>query len=95
MLPDVPTIAESGYAGFETTAWWGLFAPAKLPAALTQALAAEVERIVAERGIPQQARAAGRDAVASQPARDFAEFQRERTGQMGQGRARLRCDRLD
>jgi tripartite-type tricarboxylate transporter receptor subunit TctC len=30
-LPDVPTMAESGYAGFGTNAWNGLFAPAKLP----------------------------------------------------------------
>ena len=30
-LPDVPTIAESGYPGFETTAWWGVFAPANFP----------------------------------------------------------------
>src|SRR6267142_4162645 len=29
-LPGVPTIAESGYDGFETTAWWGVFAPARM-----------------------------------------------------------------
>jgi tripartite-type tricarboxylate transporter receptor subunit TctC len=46
VLPNVPTIAESGYSGFETTAWWGLFAPAKLPPALAEELSAEVERIV-------------------------------------------------
>jgi len=43
--PDVPTIAESGYDGFETTAWWGVFAPAGLPDALAAALAGEVEGI--------------------------------------------------
>src|SRR5438067_3927762 len=32
IVPNVPTISESGYSGFETTAWWGLFAPANLPA---------------------------------------------------------------
>jgi tripartite-type tricarboxylate transporter receptor subunit TctC len=31
VMPDVPTIAESGYGGFETTAWWGVFAPANCP----------------------------------------------------------------
>jgi tripartite-type tricarboxylate transporter receptor subunit TctC len=46
VLPDVPTIAESGYHGFETTAWWGVFAPARMPDALTAVLAGEVERIV-------------------------------------------------
>ena len=43
---DVPTIAESGYADFETTAWWGVFAPRDLPARLAAELAADVERIV-------------------------------------------------
>jgi tripartite-type tricarboxylate transporter receptor subunit TctC len=45
-LPNVPTIAESGYDGFETTAWWGVFAPAKLPETITAALVGEIERIV-------------------------------------------------
>jgi tripartite-type tricarboxylate transporter receptor subunit TctC len=30
-LPDLPTVAESGYAGYEVDLWWGLFAPAKTP----------------------------------------------------------------
>jgi tripartite-type tricarboxylate transporter receptor subunit TctC len=45
VLPNVPTIAESGHDGFETTAWWGVFAPAKLPADMTEALGREIERI--------------------------------------------------
>ena len=45
-LPNVPTIAESGYDGFETTAWWGVFAPAKLPANMAESLGGEIERIV-------------------------------------------------
>jgi tripartite-type tricarboxylate transporter receptor subunit TctC len=46
VLPDVPTIAESGYGGFESTAWWAVFAPANLPPALAATLAGEIERIV-------------------------------------------------
>ena len=46
VLANVPTIAESGYEGFQSTAWWGVFAPAKLPAALADTLAGELERIV-------------------------------------------------
>jgi tripartite-type tricarboxylate transporter receptor subunit TctC len=46
VVPNVPTIAESGYPGFEFTAWWGVFAPAKLPAAQANTLAGEIERIV-------------------------------------------------
>jgi tripartite-type tricarboxylate transporter receptor subunit TctC len=46
VLPDTPTVAESGYSGFETTAWWGVFAPAGLSDPLTAMLAGEIERIV-------------------------------------------------
>ena len=45
-LSNVPTITESGYSGFETTAWWGVFAPAKLPANMAEILGSEIERIV-------------------------------------------------
>src|SRR3954451_10516628 len=38
VLSSVPTIAESGYAGFETTAWWAVFAPAGIPADASAAL---------------------------------------------------------
>jgi len=46
VLPNVPTIAESGYSGFESTAWWAVFGPARLPAAPSARLADEIERIV-------------------------------------------------
>jgi tripartite-type tricarboxylate transporter receptor subunit TctC len=47
VLPNVPTIAESGYAGFETTAWWAVFAPARLPTALAASLTGEIDKIIA------------------------------------------------
>src|SRR5215470_13736730 len=31
LLPDVPTVAESGYPGFQSGTWYGLFAPARVP----------------------------------------------------------------
>jgi tripartite-type tricarboxylate transporter receptor subunit TctC len=46
ILPNVPTIAESGYDGFESTAWWGLFGPAGLAPGLTAIFTSEIERIV-------------------------------------------------
>ena len=45
-LPDVPTIAESGLKDFQTTAWWGVFAPAKLPEDVRERLSSEIARIV-------------------------------------------------
>ena len=44
IFPDVPTIAESGYAGFEASVWYGLIGPAGLPAAVTTRLHAEVQK---------------------------------------------------
>ena len=61
-LPDVPTVAEQGYPGFEMTQWYGLLAPASLPQAaadkLAQAAAAAVKqpdaraRLAADAAIP-------------------------------------------
>src|ERR1043166_8618329 len=45
-LANVPTIAESGLAGFDITTWYGLLAPAGTPAALIAKLNAEVVRIL-------------------------------------------------
>lgn len=46
LLPDVPTVAETGLPGFEATAWWAVYAPAKLPVEIAQRLSREIERIV-------------------------------------------------
>jgi len=46
-LPDVPTIAESGYPGFEMVFWSGLFLPAGTPEDIRKALETEVGKIVA------------------------------------------------
>jgi tripartite-type tricarboxylate transporter receptor subunit TctC len=45
-LPDVPTMGESGYAGFEPNGWFGLFVPAGTPPDIVKRLAAETARIV-------------------------------------------------
>jgi tripartite-type tricarboxylate transporter receptor subunit TctC len=45
-LPDVPTIAESGYSGFEAVGWIGLAAPAKTPAPILDKLNAEIRKML-------------------------------------------------
>ena len=45
-LPNVPTVAESGYKGFVTESWYGLVGPAKLPANIVVAINSEVNRIL-------------------------------------------------
>ena len=47
-LPAVPTIAESGFAGFEVVPWIGLFVPAGTPDAIVARLSRELERFHAE-----------------------------------------------
>jgi tripartite-type tricarboxylate transporter receptor subunit TctC len=46
-VPEVPTIAESGYAGFEVTVWYGLLAPARTPAAIIRKLHLETVKALA------------------------------------------------
>ena len=41
-LPDVPTVAESGYAGFDAPAWWAVLAPAKTPPEIVKRLNDEI-----------------------------------------------------
>lgn len=45
LLPNVPTVAESGYPNFESTAWWAVFGPAKLPENVTNTLTTQVQKI--------------------------------------------------
>jgi tripartite-type tricarboxylate transporter receptor subunit TctC len=45
-LPNVPTFAEAGYPGFEVSAWYALYAPAKLPADLQARLSGDLVKIM-------------------------------------------------
>jgi tripartite-type tricarboxylate transporter receptor subunit TctC len=47
-LPDVPTIAEQGYPGFESVGWIGLAAPAKTPPEILSKLNAELQKMLAD-----------------------------------------------
>jgi tripartite-type tricarboxylate transporter receptor subunit TctC len=82
VVPDVPTIAESGYAGFETTAWWGVFAPAGLPDALTASIVAEIERIAASDGFREKLEPLGVSA-GNLAGGAFAEFQKSEIAKWG------------
>jgi tripartite-type tricarboxylate transporter receptor subunit TctC len=44
MQPSVPTIAESGYPGFENTDWYGVVGPAGMPAAVIHRLNSEINK---------------------------------------------------
>ena len=48
VAPEVPTVAESGYPGFEALAWHGILAPAKTPPAVVKKLNAEFVKALAD-----------------------------------------------
>jgi len=53
-LPDVPTIAESGYPKFEAVGWIGIAAPAKTPAPILDKLNAEMNKILAKPDVKER-----------------------------------------
>ena len=67
ILPDVPTVAEQGYPGFETTQWYGLNAPAKTPAAVIKRLAEEAAKAARQPAVAERFAADNAEAVGSTP----------------------------
>jgi tripartite-type tricarboxylate transporter receptor subunit TctC len=72
-LPDVPTVAEQGYPGFETSQWYGLNAPAKTPPAIIKRLADEAGKAAKSPALVARFAAEDTEAVGSAP-RDYADF---------------------
>ena len=71
LLPDLPTIAELGYPGFETRTWYGLFGPANLPPEYVAKIFADMTWALREPDVIEKLAAQGWDIVGSSPA-DFA-----------------------
>lgn len=53
-LPNIPTVAESGLPGFDVTAWFGVFAPARTPKAAIDRLNTEFQKILAMPDVRQK-----------------------------------------
>src|SRR5262249_8927318 len=70
-LPDVPTLSESGFPGFRTLTWNGLFAPAGTPKEIIDRVAAEVSRAVKGKELRERFAAIGVDPLGNTPA-EFA-----------------------
>ena len=67
LLPNVPTIAESGVSGYDFEIWHGLFAPAGTPDKIVRKLHREAARILSAREIKDRASAQGFEVVANTP----------------------------
>jgi tripartite-type tricarboxylate transporter receptor subunit TctC len=75
-LPDVPTIAESGLAGFDYNLWVALFGPASLPADLVTRINADVQKVVASQDIRERLAGLGAEPM-PMSAPEFRKFVRD------------------
>ena len=66
-VPNLPTLAESGVAGYDATSWNGIFAPAKTPRAIINTIHAEVVKALNTPDVRDKLVAAGSDPVGSTP----------------------------
>ena len=67
LLPDLPTIAESGYPKFEALAWNGVLVPAATPKPIIVRLNAEIDAILKQPDVVQKLHAAGFELVGGTP----------------------------
>jgi tripartite-type tricarboxylate transporter receptor subunit TctC len=66
-LPDLPTIAEQGFPGYEISSWQGVFAPAATPRGIVGKLNGELVRMLAEPEVRARISREGADPVGSSP----------------------------
>ena len=76
-LPDVPTLAESGFAGFDAPAWWAVLAPAKTPPEIISRMNEEINTALRQPEVASKLAAQGIDVRTGTPqaARTFIENQ--------------------
>ncbi len=67
-LPDLPTVAESGFPGFQFDTWYGLLAPAGTPAAEVGKLNAAVNKVLADPVVQERVRKLGAETATDTPA---------------------------
>lgn len=82
-IPELPTMAESGYPGYEAVPWFGLMAPAGTPAAVIDKVYAETMPVLALPEVRKQLADLGLDLIAGSPA-EFTQAIRKETPQWAQ-----------
>ena len=75
-LPEVPTVAEQGYTGFEAALWLGIMGPANMPKPIVDRLHKEIAAIVATPEFKAAMDANGAEALASKSPAEFRDMQR-------------------
>jgi tripartite-type tricarboxylate transporter receptor subunit TctC len=79
-LPDVPTVAESGYKGFDTGTWYGLLMPAGTPKALVEQMNTAVNKLLATPELQKAIHDQGAEPQAMSPEAFAQQIQREYHG---------------
>lgn len=77
VAPDIPTVAESGLAGFEALTWFGLFTPAATPKPIIERLHREVVASLADKEFQAKLQAQGLTLVGNDPAQFRSYMQKE------------------
>jgi tripartite-type tricarboxylate transporter receptor subunit TctC len=67
VAPDVPTIAESGYPGFDVSPWWGILAPSRIDPAITKKINADVNEILNSESMKSFLAAQGAEPLLTSP----------------------------
>ncbi|WP_287915293.1 tripartite tricarboxylate transporter substrate binding protein [Comamonas sp.] len=73
LLPDVPTVAESGLPGYEAMPWLGFVAPAKTPATVVNKFHAELSEVLKEPAVQEKFQSLGLEIIGNTPS-EFAGF---------------------
>jgi len=76
-LPDVPTVAESGFAGFEAPAWWAILAPAKTPPAVVQRMNEAINKVIKSPEVAKRLESQGIDVLGGTPQSGQAFIERQ------------------
>ena len=71
--PNVPTMAESGFPGFEATTWYGLVGPAKMPAAMAKRMNEDMNKVMLMPEVVEKLEASGASEGGGSPEK-FGEF---------------------
>ena len=77
-IPDVPTVAESGFPGFETGSWQGILAPPGTPSEIVAKLGSEVQKILATPEMKERLAGQGAEVRVTTPAELGTFIARER-----------------
>jgi tripartite-type tricarboxylate transporter receptor subunit TctC len=82
LLPEVPTLAESGLPGYEAGSWYGILAPAGTPGAIVARLNAEINAAIRQPEVRERLAAEGAEVLGGTPA-DFASHIKAELSRMG------------